>query len=84
MEELRDLYQTVILDHNKAPRNFGNLPDANREADGHNPICGDRLTVYLHVVEDDRIRMTRNEALYRLGVPPGPAERSSQQLAASL
>ena len=55
MEELRDLYQTVILDHNKAPRNFGSLPDANREADGHNPICGDQLTVYLHIDSDDRI-----------------------------
>ena len=45
MQELRELYQTVILDHNKAPRNFGTLADANREADGHNPICGDKLTV---------------------------------------
>ena len=55
MEDLRDLYQTVILDHNKAPRNFGSLPDANREADGHNPLCGDQLTVYLHIDADDRI-----------------------------
>ena len=49
-EELRELYQSVILDHNKAPRNFGALEKANREADGYNPICGDKLTVYLHVV----------------------------------
>ena len=55
MQELRELYQTVILDHNKAPRNFGALADANREADGYNPICGDKLTVYLHVDNDERI-----------------------------
>ena len=47
MSELYDLYQEVILDHNKRPRNFGELEDADRSADGHNPLCGDRLTVYL-------------------------------------
>ena len=55
MDDLRELYQTVILDHNKAPRNFGTLETANREADGHNPVCGDKLTVYLHVGDDDTI-----------------------------
>ena len=49
MSELRDLYQEVILDHNKNPRNFRELPDANRKADGFNPLCGDKLTVFLHV-----------------------------------
>ena len=43
MSELDDLYQEVILDHNKAPRNFGVLEDADCVADGHNPLCGDRL-----------------------------------------
>ena len=47
MFELRDLYQQVIVDHNKSPRNFGRLADANREAEGYNPLCGDRLHVYL-------------------------------------
>lgn len=50
--ELRDLYQTVILDHNKRPRNFRAPADANRHADGHNPLCGDQLTVHV-TVEDD-------------------------------
>jgi len=47
MNDLRDLYQEVILDHNRRPRNFGPLPTANRRAEGHNPLCGDRVTVYL-------------------------------------
>jgi nitrogen fixation protein NifU and related proteins len=41
--ELKDLYRDVILDHNRAPRNFGKLDSANASADGHNPLCGDRL-----------------------------------------
>ena len=49
MSELRELYQTVILDHNKKPRNFREPAGANRRADGHNPLCGDRVTVYLSV-----------------------------------
>lgn len=53
--DLRDLYQEVILDHNKKPRNFGRLENANRRAEGHNPLCGDRLTVYMDL-ENDRIR----------------------------
>lgn len=55
MSDLRDLYQEVILDHNRRPRNFGPLPAANRRAEGNNPLCGDRVTVYLDV-EGDRIR----------------------------
>jgi nitrogen fixation NifU-like protein len=50
--ELRDLYQEVILDHYKRPRNFGELPDANRKAEGYNPLCGDRETVYLNLDGD--------------------------------
>ncbi|HEY4590824.1 MAG TPA: iron-sulfur cluster assembly scaffold protein, partial [Thermoanaerobaculia bacterium] len=49
MSDLRDLYQEVILDHNRHPRNFGPLPEAGRRAEGHNPLCGDRVTVYLDV-----------------------------------
>lgn len=52
MSELTDLYQEVILDHNKTPRNFGVLEGADRHADGHNPLCGDQLRVYLAVDGD--------------------------------
>ncbi|MEW5889582.1 MAG: Fe-S cluster assembly sulfur transfer protein SufU [Pseudomonadota bacterium] len=45
--DLRELYQEVIFDHNRHPRNFGRLADANRVAEGHNPLCGDNVTVYL-------------------------------------
>ena len=49
MSDLRDLYQGVIIDHSKNPRNFRKLEEANRTAMGHNPLCGDKLTVYLDV-----------------------------------
>ncbi|MFN7955077.1 MAG: SUF system NifU family Fe-S cluster assembly protein [bacterium] len=49
MSELRDLYQEVILDHGRRPRNFAVLATANRKADGYNPLCGDRFTVFLEV-----------------------------------
>jgi nitrogen fixation NifU-like protein len=54
MSDLRDLYQETILDHGKNPRNFGKLDDANHTAQGHNPLCGDRLTVFVKT-EDGRI-----------------------------
>ncbi|MEZ6008660.1 MAG: SUF system NifU family Fe-S cluster assembly protein [Planctomycetota bacterium] len=54
MSDLRELYQELILDHGKHPRNFGAPEHADREAKGHNPLCGDRLTVYL-VLDGDRI-----------------------------
>jgi nitrogen fixation protein NifU and related proteins len=47
MSELSELYQQVILDHNKKPRNFRELEGANRKAEGFNPLCGDQLTVYV-------------------------------------
>ncbi|MDQ3744293.1 MAG: SUF system NifU family Fe-S cluster assembly protein [Acidobacteriota bacterium] len=47
MSELSELYQQVILDHNKKPRNFRELEGANRTAEGFNPLCGDQLTVYM-------------------------------------
>ena len=50
--ELYDLYQEVILDHNKKPRNFGELDHPDRTADGHNPLCGDRLTVFVELDND--------------------------------
>ena len=50
--ELRDLYRDVILDHNRRPRNFGRLERADAQADGHNPLCGDRLTVWVRLTGD--------------------------------
>ena len=54
MSELRSLYQEVILDHYKSPRNYRRLEGANRKAEGYNPLCGDHFIVYLRL-EDDRI-----------------------------
>lgn len=51
MPDLRDLYQEVIVDHSKHPRNCCRLTDANHTAEGFNPLCGDRLTVYVRIVE---------------------------------
>ena len=51
-QELRELYQQVILDHNKSPRNFRVIENPTQEADGHNPLCGDTLHIYLHVEDD--------------------------------
>lgn len=48
----RELYQQVILDHNRAPRNFKAIDNADREADGHNPLCGDSLHLYLQMDGD--------------------------------
>lgn len=52
MSELSDLYQEVILEHNKNPRNFREIADADRTADGNNPLCGDALRVYVSMEED--------------------------------
>lgn len=55
MSDLRDLYQEVILEHSKAPRNFRELPAASCHAEGYNPLCGDHFTVYLEL-DGDSIR----------------------------
>ena len=55
MSELNDLYQEVILDHNKNPRNFREIADADQYADGKNPLCGDALRVYVDL-EDDKVK----------------------------
>ena len=52
MFNLKDLYQEVIVDHNRNPRNFGKLDDANKELEGFNPLCGDRLKLYLKINND--------------------------------
>ncbi len=55
MSDLRELYQALILDHGRHPRNFLILPDANRIKEGFNPLCGDRLTLYLST-EDEQVK----------------------------
>jgi nitrogen fixation NifU-like protein len=54
MSDLRELYQQVILDHNKNPRNFHEMADATRRVDGYNPLCGDHYTIFVRV-DGDRI-----------------------------
>ncbi len=62
MNDLQDLYREVILDHNRRPRNFGELEDADRVVEGVNPLCGDRMTLYVKLngdtVEDIRFKGT--------------------------
>jgi nitrogen fixation NifU-like protein len=58
MDELRELYQEMILDHGKRPRNALELPDADHKAEGYNPLCGDRLTVYAKTDGDNVERVT--------------------------
>jgi nitrogen fixation NifU-like protein len=60
MSDLRELYQEVILDHGKNPRNFGPLPEANREAHGHNPLCGDKIALHL-VLDGDLVQDVKFE-----------------------
>lgn len=47
MFDIKDLYQEVIVDHNRSPRNFGKIDDADKTLEGYNPLCGDKLTLYL-------------------------------------
>ena len=58
--DLKDLYRDVILDHNRRPRNFGRLDGSDRQAEGHNPLCGDRLSVYLRT-DGERVADIRFE-----------------------
>ncbi len=57
--ELGDLYQQLILDHNRRPRNFGPLADATHHAEGYNPLCGDKITVYLTLDADQVVTQVR-------------------------
>ena len=52
MSDLSELYQVILLEHNSKPRNYRKLDDANRTADGYNPLCGDQITLYLKVEDD--------------------------------
>jgi nitrogen fixation NifU-like protein len=60
MNQLDDLYQEILLDHYRRPRNYGPLPGADREVDGHNPLCGDRLRLRLRL-DGDRLAEARFE-----------------------
>ncbi len=55
MDEIKELYQQMILDHNKEPRNYGKLNNATNIAQGHNPLCGDKIDIYL-VIDDGKIQ----------------------------
>ena len=59
--ELQDLYRELILDHSRSPRHFGRLEDATHTADGINPLCGDKLKLYLHVGDEGTIESTSFE-----------------------
>lgn len=61
MSDLDDLYQNIILDHNKRPRNYGALTDATHSAEGYNALCGDKVEVFLKIA-DDKIEAIRFEA----------------------
>jgi nitrogen fixation protein NifU and related proteins len=58
--DLKDLYRDVIVDHNRKPRNFGKLDPADAHAEGYNPLCGDRLTLYVNL-DGERIKETKFE-----------------------
>ena len=60
MSDLRELYQELILDHTRRPRNFGKLESATAKAEGYNPICGDHVTVYV-ALDGERVRDLRFE-----------------------
>ena len=51
LDQIRDLYQEVVFDHNRNPRNFRVMEDANRKIEGYNPLCGDRITLYVKVTD---------------------------------
>ncbi|MEE8310772.1 MAG: SUF system NifU family Fe-S cluster assembly protein [Candidatus Binatia bacterium] len=58
MSDLRELYQATILDHSRQPKNFGKLAECTHKAEGYNPLCGDKVTVYLEI-EEDRVKDIR-------------------------
>lgn len=89
MSELDELYQEVILDHNKSPRNYRVMANANRQAQGYNPLCGDQLTVYL-LVEGGLIKdiafqgsgcaISKASASMMTGALKGKSEKEAKEL----
>ena len=65
MNDLQDLYAEVVMDHNRRPRNSKRIEEANREADGFNPLCGDQISLYLNV---ERGRFYKRYRIYRRGM----------------
>lgn len=55
LDSIRDLYQEVVFDHNRNPRNFRVMEEATRIIEGHNPLCGDRLTLYVRINDEGRV-----------------------------
>lgn len=87
--ELRELYQQVILDHNKSPRNFKKLDEANHHAEGHNPLCGDHLDLYLQlengVVKDisfigNGCAISKSSASLMTSIVKGKTKEEAEQL----
>ncbi|MGI9040219.1 MAG: Fe-S cluster assembly sulfur transfer protein SufU [Gemmatimonadales bacterium] len=89
MAGLSELYQNVILEHNRSPRNYRVLENANREAEGNNPLCGDQLTVWLRM-EDDVIQeatfqgsgcaISKASASLMTGAVKGKSRRQAEEL----
>ena len=52
MNEISDLYQEIIIDHSRSPKNFGHLSDKTHQAEGHNPLCGDNITLEVRVKDN--------------------------------
>jgi len=89
MTDLQDLYQELILDHGRRPRNFGKLEDANKTAEGYNPLCGDKIRVYVKVggdvVEDIKFEgagcaISTASASIMTGALKGKTRAESEQL----
>ena len=77
MSSLTDLYQEVILDHCKRPRNFGVLAGADHMAEGYNPLCGDKVKVYV-ALDGERLPVRRRMGRARAGRHPRRSDRASR------
>ena len=55
MNDIQSLYQQMILDHNKNPRNFGGLEEPTHCAEGHNPLCGDEVTIFMNIKDNGKV-----------------------------
>ncbi len=73
--DLRELYQEVILDHHKHPRNRRAMPEPSASADGHNPLCGDNVTVYIKTTGSSSGRVSSFEGSTKVALSPPPAPR---------
>ena len=76
--DLKDLYRDIIVDHNRHPRNFREIADADRRADGFNPLCGDKLTVFVSSMATASATCRSGQRLRDLGRVRFPADRERQ------